>query len=357
VLGLVGVAAHPTLAGKRQDTHGIAAYEALVADYHRGDSSAVDRLEAWSTADVDAAIEATHGHEDPLHDWEPWRYKAAMMLHTDLALKRPSSIKAVVDQFHTAQDLFRKAPASLAPFGIAWNAAAASWLRRQQQFLEALHLLDSARHDLHDPPRLTYEAGLAAEQLGVAFENIASSAFLSKSRLPPGIPLDLALKTNGGIALRYLATARTDLERAARKMPDDPVVRLHLARVLLLTRHDKEALAAASAVEANERDDAAAYIGALLTGAVEERRGRINEAAAHYRHAIARFPQGQFAYVALSEAELSAGHADAAHAAIAAMLARDVSGPRGHKEPWWFFTWEAADGVTDVFQAVRQDAR
>ena len=109
---------------------------------------------------------------------------------------------------------------------------------------------------------------------------------------------------------------------------------MHLGRVQALREEDDEAVLLLDRVLGASDDDATAYLAAVFMGGLRERQGRLDDAAAAYRAAMARFPVGHSAYVGLSEVLQRAGKVDEAREVLRNLLSESI-GPT--REPLWWY--------------------
>ena len=62
-------------------------YHDVIQDYRRGSADVVERLLAWDRRRFGRILAAIEGTNDETRPWEPTRFKAAAMVHTDAALR------------------------------------------------------------------------------------------------------------------------------------------------------------------------------------------------------------------------------------------------------------------------------
>jgi Flp pilus assembly protein TadD len=132
------------------------------------------------------------------------------------------------------------------------------------------------------------------------------------------------------------------------------MARLHLGRVETLRGHEKDGLVQLELVFNAATDDATAYLAALFSGAAHERMRRPDSAETSYRQAIDRFPEGQAAYVALSEGLQRSGRTDDART----VLHRLLDGKAGPiREPWWWYLTESPGVADERLAGLRREVR
>ena len=132
------------------------------------------------------------------------------------------------------------------------------------------------------------------------------------------------------------------------------IARLHLGRVETLRSREKDGLVHLERVFNGATDDDTAYLAALFSGAAHERLRRPDAAAASYRQAIARFPAGQAAYLALSEILQSSGKTDESRAVLQSLL----DGTAGLiREPWWWYLVDQPGLAEERLAELRREVR
>ena len=105
---------------------------------------------------------------------------------------------------------------------------------------------------------------------------------------------------------------------------------------------------------AASQDPAIAYLAFLFIAALHEREGALDASAEAYRAAIARFPMGQAAYIALSAVLQRSGHADESRDVLGRVVDAAVASRR---EPWWSYLAEHRSVNVERFDQLRQEAR
>ena len=213
-------------------------------------------------------------------------------------------------------------------FDRAWQLAALSVLEGGIDSTVLHDHVDHVRSLFPDEPRLVLARGIAEEQFSAPSEVLTRTAIgasLARAR-------ELAARAEGE---RYRAA-----ERAVARFTDaakDATLRaeanLRLGHVKYrLGRYD-EALAALSGVDRQTEDRAIIYLMHLFRGMALENRGRVDEARASYRQALALSPGAHSATLRLSALEFRYGRNDAPEALIASLLRNDD--PR--RDPWWSY--------------------
>jgi tetratricopeptide (TPR) repeat protein len=217
-------------------------------------------------------------------------------------------------------------------FDRAWQLAALSVLEGGIDSSGLHDHLDHVHNLFQDEPRLVLARGIAEEQFSAPSEVLTRSvaaANLARAR-------EIASRAEGE---RFRAA-----ERAAARFKDaakDESLRaeasLRLGHVKLLMGRYDEALAALSGAERGTDDRAVIYLVHLFRGMALENRGRIDEARASYRQALAISPGAHSATLRLAAMEFRHGRTDAPDQMLDALLR--VDDPR--RDPWW--SYYAAD--------------
>jgi tetratricopeptide (TPR) repeat protein len=217
-------------------------------------------------------------------------------------------------------------------FDRAWQLAALSVLEGGIDSNGLHDHIDHVRNLFPDEPRLVLARGIAEEQFSAPSEVLTRSvaaANLARAR-------EIAARAEGE---RYRAS-----ERAAARFKDaakDESLRaeasLRLGHVKLLMGRYDEALAALTGAERTTDDRAVIYLVHLFRGMALENRGRVDEARASYRQALAISPGAHSATLRLAALEFRHGRAEAPDEMLDTLLRGDD--PR--RDPWW--SYYAAD--------------
>jgi hypothetical protein len=109
--------------------------------------------------------------------------------------------------------------------------------------------------------------------------------------------------------------------------------RLRLARALQQGDKLPEARALLASLT-SAPDDRIAYLAALFLGGIDDREGRVAEAAALYARAAARLPEAQTARLAASEIQHRSGDRQGAADVVVA-----ATGPGNVLDPWWTYVF------------------
>ena len=61
-------------------------YHAFIDDYRRGNTEGLEQLAGWDKKRIQRILASIDTTKDPMRPWSAVRFKAAVMVHTDLAL-------------------------------------------------------------------------------------------------------------------------------------------------------------------------------------------------------------------------------------------------------------------------------
>ncbi len=282
--------------------------------------------------------------------WPPTRWAAAAMMHIDVALKLSPSLEsaAALLHFDVASVLLglgvRERKDAVSDFAERIYVALARMLEDHIVPYSAENVLRVARERVPDRASILYASGALAEMFGTDYA-LAGTAGLSH-----GFDFEQVVRQRAG----YLNDAAAWLRRAAELDAANDLLRVHLGRVQALRREDDEAALLLDRVLGASDDDATAYVAGVFIGGLRERQGRLDDAAAAYRAAMARFPVGHAAYVGLSEVLQRAGKADEAREVLRNLLSEAI-GPT--REPLWWYQYDPPGVAEARLDALRSEVR
>ncbi|OFW10597.1 MAG: hypothetical protein A3H96_25820 [Acidobacteria bacterium RIFCSPLOWO2_02_FULL_67_36] len=328
-------------------------YRALVDAYAEHDKSAVRELLQWNDKQIVTVLTRLDTPGDPLRPWSARRYKAAIMLHTDAALQLfDANEETMQHQLDAAVALAARAQQNdagdVGEFASRWSIAVSRLLRDRLRPRTAERFLGEIRKALPDDAGVLFESGTLAEELATAYAFEIDLAMTDAMRR----------RTVETIVERVLQRRKERLETAARWLEEALAVqatesaRLHLGRVRMLLGEDAEALRVFGNLESSE-DPGVAYLAPLFTAAVHERQGHLDEAAAAYGRAHARYPRGHSAVIGLSAVQQRTGKGDASRESLQSLLAQ----PAEPDDPWWWYQYDPAGAADQRVDAIRQEAR
>ena len=307
-------------------------YHGMVAVYREGNDEVVRELLTWEETRLAKAIGAIDSKADPNRPWGDRFLRSGSLLQTAAALEalRTSAGDRIMLHFNLAVEHLRRGSAALGPFASRWYYAVSRFLRSENQLTLAQQIMAAGRTALPSDPLVLYESATIEELRATEWQSARIAVRGgSGSSFRDANALDDILKDRAA----RLQNARGWLRQSVAAMPTT-LSRLHFGRVLMMTKEDEEALLQLEGVRRETTDRAIQYLTYLFIGAVHERKGRLDDAAGAYRQAIECFPEGDVAYIALSEVLQTAGHGDEARTVL-----RDFLNPRdGRHEPWsWYF--------------------
>jgi tetratricopeptide (TPR) repeat protein len=337
------------------------AYRRVVGKYRQGDADAVDAVLAIPRLHLESIMKVIFSEMASEIPWTAGELRGAAMLHTDAALRIVGPDEEDGERRHHVNVAGRMLHASgtpADPFVPRWYYAVSRALRDRHLFGVAEDLLDRGRSQVPGNPTILFESASVAETLarGYAVGVPERGAIPS---LQPGRYVDLVghlWDTAGNLQRR--AARLNDAAKWLREAVDRDgtmlIARLHLGRVETLRSREKDGLLHLERVFNGATDDATAYLAALFSGAAHERLRRPDAAAASYREAIARFPAGQAAYLALSEILQSSGKTDESRAVLQSLL----DGKAGLiREPWWWYLVDPPGLAGERLAGLRREVR
>jgi len=269
---------------------------------------------------------------DPASGWAAADLAAAVMFHTDTALRlvKVSSQQDAATHVDAAAMLLRAAlerdPARAA-FARRWRSTVAALLHAAGARELATRIGPEAESKPQARARTAFALGLT--------EEIRAAVAGPLSGKPPKRSAPVTAE-----ARRALLEAARHFQDAVARDPTDVEAALHLGRILIVAGREIDAdrplrLAAASP------DRPVRYLAMLFLGAIAERQSRYADAEGQYRAAGEAFPWGQSAPLALSHVLMREGREPEARAAVA----RHFAGTGGRVvEPLWTYL---ADPETD----------
>jgi tetratricopeptide (TPR) repeat protein len=356
---------HPGEVERDQIKSELRLYHDLILEYRRGTAGVVERLLAWDTRRFGRVLTAIEGTNDDTRPWEPSRFKAAAMMHTDAArqLVERADHDTALSHLDVAGQLLEKGGAELRPYAARWTQAAARLLQERGASQLAERFLESARRWLPNDSTVLYESGLLHERM-------AGDSVLPIVVNAPELQVRRAHTPTGEDGLNRRIT-RDDLDNLKRRRAEhlnqaaiflrqslaaddsNTLARLHLGRVESQRQRYDDALALLQQ-SAAAQDSATSYLGLLFIAALHERRGSPGAAADAYRAAIDRFPRAHAAYTGLSALLQRSGRTDESRE----VLGRAVDGTvASRREPWWTYLAEHRSVNVERFDRLRREAR
>jgi tetratricopeptide (TPR) repeat protein len=342
-------------------------YHALILDYRRGSTDAVEGILPWDRKRIHRVLAAIETANDEIRPWGTIRFKAATMMHTDVALRlvERSNMDAALLHIDTASQLLKKAGPGARPYAGRWYQAVSRLFRSGNALAVAERFLETGRERLPHDPTILYESGTLQELLATdTLVPIIVALPAPDLRAPPP-------NTDTGAVGSAVSLAREDVDDLTRRRAErlnraagwlheslqgDPLnilARLHLGRVQTLRRRSDDALKLLQEAAASE-DAATAYLAILFTGALHERQGRMDAAAHAYRTGIERFPLNHAAHIALSAVLQRSGRWDESRDVLRRVVDAAAASRR---EPWWSYFVEPSNVNLARLDLLRREAR
>jgi tetratricopeptide (TPR) repeat protein len=325
------------------------AYHALVTAYVSGDRDAVRRLQEWPTSRL---VRVVTGIQVPGRlGWTADTIVAAVKLHTEAMLQPPvtGAAESVSTYLALASVLLGKAPSSTRAFASRWYVAIARVSCDSGCGTLAGDLLAAARRLLPGDAAVLCESGRLDEYRAGSLRNLGPVSVRDLT----GIDETVTFQRMRSKREALLRRAAGWLRAGAEADPSDATCRLHLARVESLLGNDVGAEPLLRGLQ-QDRDDAVSYLASMFLGAASERRGAPAEAEASYRAAMARFPRGQAAHVALSAVLRHSGRVAEARET----LARAVDGVADERrDAWWWYHLDPTSAVYARIEDLLKEGR
>ena len=339
-------------------------YHAFIDDYRRGNTEGLKQLAGWDKKRIQRVLASVETTKDPMRPWSAVRFKAAVMIHTDLALDllEGSEIETALLHLDVASQLLKKAGPDGQDHVGPWYQAVVGRMRSRYWLQAAEQFLASGRDRWPRDPIVLYESATLEELfagdtslptvVNVSAPRTASSAAMMTSAtatapLPRGAVDDLKRHR-----LSVLNRAAGWLQEALKHDPSNVQAVLHLGRVQMLRNHADalELLGQAS----RSSNLAVAYLGLLFTAVLHERQGRQDEARQAYSDAIAIYPLNQAAHIGLSALLQRTGRGDQSRALLRGVV---DARPASRRDPWWTYFQEPSAVVLARLEALRQEVR
>jgi len=303
-------------------------YQGMVAAYREGNDDVVAELLGWDQARLESAVRAINSVLDPNRPWSPEFLRSGALLQTAAMLQclETGADDRMLVHFGLAADQLRQGSTALAPFAAKYYYAISRLFRSLNSIQTAESVLDVARRAIPSDPLILYDSGTIEELYATGWYSEPPRSARSARDTEP---LRWIIKKRS----EHLAHAH-DLLQQSVAGTRDALARLHFGRVLMMQLSDREALEILTSVVRDTADRATKYLALSFIGGVHERAGRAADAISAYRAAVDCFPQGQAAYVALSELLQASGQVDDARAVLRELL---KPGVERHEPLSWYF--------------------
>lgn len=338
------------------------AYEAVVLRYQSGNrDEAVSGMAGWpegrlrsEMTALGALREKARKALDPsaLILWHQVPVKAALMLHTDCALRaRRVAVSPGLHEGIAAEiaRMLRDDGAHRA-FAQRWYEAMAGLAVSENRWGDGLEWAELGLRDFPDSPEALLLLASIAET-SAALEALDISGADSAN---PGTRAARAARARARGVHERLERAHRALRSSVAADPSLVEARLRLGRVAWRLGAAAEARSVLEEVLARDHSPREAFLAHLFLGRVHEDAGRLDEAVRSYAAALALESNAQSARLALSHVRLRSG--DAARARAEAERALRPAGARLRPDPFWLYPWGPSVGVEERLESLRREA-
>jgi tetratricopeptide (TPR) repeat protein len=334
---VAAVAATPT------GGHNPAGYLALVDGYRKGDAGAATALSSWTLTELKPAIDSARGGQG----CDEACRRAAAVLHLDAAFAAEDRGDAQTATAHLAagRQLLEKTKDEA--FRGQWLLAVGYQLLGAARLREAESVLDESAKAGNPDALLAlgaiwdFRSTLDSVPPGTSFEATASGS----QALP-----QFQLK-----AFREQALGKAEdlYRRALKAKPGLAEAHLRLGRILLRRDKAEQAEPELTAAAASA-DPMVKVLSLLFLGEAAEKRGRLPDAIASYKAALAANPRSQAARMALSYAQVRSGDRGAGVATLreAATAAPAADEPM---DGWLAYHLGPSRHLDEVVRAMREE--
>lgn len=236
----------------------------------------------------------------------------------------------------------RIATADDRPFVAAWYHATSAYLLAIGNHGDLKRHLAHAAAVLPDDAHVLFDRACSAETLGLpAYQVLPGDAGYRKAAARMAILVTPEDKTD--------AEAEALFRRAIDVDPTYAEARVRLARLLERRGLRDEAAAQIAQALAGAPGNTVAYFAHIVAGRNDVARGRAADAFAHYRAALAIFPDAQSALLGASQAAVM--NADVPGALALVQQLGDRTGAAG-ADPWWNYILGAGRDVRELMAAL-----
>jgi tetratricopeptide (TPR) repeat protein len=262
------------------------AYQQLVADYRHRSVASLQRAAALTEGEIRPFVDEALTAGGDSSSWARDDLHAAAMMHTDTGLWLLKSGSADAAFAHLGAAI-RLVEAAIRRDGSS-KAFANGWYRNVSALIKSAAPASGPDLIKRAEPLLSHSEGDAAFARGLGLEIVACE-------VDPGTP-----KSGFGMRLSSpLRAAAGFYEEALRRDASLHEAALHLGRSRLLLGELAEARRWLEAATQSQRASHR-YLALLYLGSMDEQDGRLEQAEARYRAAVAAFPWGQSGPLALA---------------------------------------------------------
>ena len=331
-LGGTALAANPARAsGQPLDLYGQA-----LAEYASGDiTGATGILKQLAGDEIRAAINRRWRRPDFSNPATSRELRTAIMAHTETWFLDGDLVALPFYQLHfetarsLARTLFRQDEESQSGALVADRRFVRDWYLAVVAFLHGYMKVGRSRVYVAEVRRLFPRDAQLMLTEGAGHEMLSG---LTKATIDVYDSSGRATSVEDVDEEKELRQAGEILARAVAAEPGLLEARLRLGRVLYRRGDLAGAARELEAARSNTKQLEIKYLATVFLGLVASGRGELERAAALYREAIAMAPDGQSAYLALSEVEYLSGRVSEA-----AAIAKDVLGRVLKDDPLWLY--------------------
>jgi tetratricopeptide (TPR) repeat protein len=284
--------------------------------------------------------------------WHRLPVRAALMLHTDCALRaRHDGAPTRIHEW-AATEIARMLGDDGAhqDFTRRWWNVMAGLAVSENRWGEAL---DWAERGLREFPSAA-DVLLVVASIEETSAALDASLVTQEAFVNPGTRAARAARLEAREVGARLERACRRLRSAVAADPSLAEARLRLGRVAWRLGEATEARSALEEVLTRAHTPDEAFLAHLFLGRVHEDAGRLDEAARSYAAALALASNAQSARLALSHVRLRSGNAAGARAETERALR--PAGARLRPDPFWLYPWGPATGARGRLEALRREA-
>ena len=226
-----------------------------------------------------------------------------------------------------------------------WYRATASWMQLREDH-DKLHL-NRARQLFPSDPNILFLIATQRE----TYAGAPIQAAVRSAVLPTGVTMDV------GSDRTELREAEVEFRQTLQIKPDDGEARLRYGHVLgALGKHAESAAALRRAV-ADLTDRQLLYYAELFLGAAEEALGNRDAARVSYERAAELFAKAQSPLLALSQLARRSGDRGGALRAIERLFTLPGEDRDAHDDPWWSYYVAQARDADQLLDEMRRPFR
>lgn len=262
-----------------------------------------------------------------------WNWTFARSLLDLLLSDRASRTRSNHSDFATPEDVV---------FVAAWYHATAAYMLATGKHADLKRHLAHAAVALPDDSHILFDRACYAETLGLPLYQVlpGDAGFWNANS---HISMDVPSEDKTDAAAEQLFRQALDAD------PGYAEARVRLARLLERKGAHDEAAAQTERAIAAAPEKTAAYFSHIVAGRTELARGHASDALAHYRAALALFPQAQSALLGASQAAVMTSDIAGALSFVQKLDERTAA---FDADPWWNYHLGAGRDVDDLMAAL-----